>query len=278
MVHGKEKEVKSAMLTLRKYPDILKEKGMGYLEPFVTKDFNTAFTKEIPTDQGLATTEEKSLSKAIANAIPQETAEKCILNQNEKFTPLAKGIIHVPSSMAVAINRMNTINTGEEDRSKQGTFKFFQNTEANEANKTKAKQYTSYLQSNHPFLLPVLATKDNVETLSSIVAPAEGFDLTKYSEEVQTTIDIKQQLSEMYKDGTLNDDALDKLNTRAENIPQKYIDAEIMKKIPRIEREKQPNPFPTPHKKPPVRRPSISNYPERPMPNLRRNSEHSLGR
>lgn len=253
-VSGKKEQVISAMLTLRNYPEILKERGMGYLIPFVDKDFDESFTKKIKTSDGMVTTKLTSLSKAIDNAIPQDIAIDYILNKT--FSPLAKVNIHLPSSMAVAINHISKTNAPEEERSRQGTLAFFQTDKTNE---DKAEQYTSYLQSNYPFLLPVLATKDNVETFSSIVTQAEGFSLEKYREEVRTTIDIKQQLSRMYKDGTLNDEILDSLNARAENIRQNYIDAGIMTKNTGPEREKQQNPFLSPPAKKIVRRASSSN-------------------
>ena len=185
--NGKEQQIESAMSTLKQYPNILKEKNMDYLISFVEKPPKEAFITSINTDEGPVEITQKSLPKAIAQAITQDNAEQLIIGKS--FTPLAKGKILTPSSMGTAINYMCTTDSNEEKRSINGTKDFFKKTENNPE---KYDKYTSYLQSNYPLLVAVCSTKHNVESISSIVAPAEGFNLTNYKEEVQLTIDTKK--------------------------------------------------------------------------------------
>ncbi|MCT4635023.1 MAG: hypothetical protein N4A31_02090 [Rickettsiales bacterium] len=263
---GKEKEIKSAMLTLRKYPDILKEKGMGYLEPFVNSDFKSG-----------------SLAISIAKEISQNTAEELIRTEN--FTPLGIESLSVPNTTANSINIMYKGDTGAEQRCFDGTKAFFINKGMNEESATKISKN---IQQNYPLLLGITSL-NNIEqknAASTIVSQREGFDLKKYRDEVNFVKTTQTTLNDIAKANDKENlsplmNKLSELNQQAHKIREYYAQIPQDPKNPNstkiLEGEEKVRETAS-NKDVTVRRPSISDSPERPTPNLRRNSKQSLGR
>lgn len=211
---------------LKRYPNILADRKMSYLNGFLQGDLGSKIT----TDMGEAAKKiENKLSSLIAKSIDAEDAKKLI--QSGDFKPLAQEKIIIPNVSANSINIMYCGTEGEKSRCLKGSKEFLMKNGMSEEN---AKQKVAYLKKEYPYLLAV-ASLENIEqknASSTIVTQREGFDLEQYRNEVNFVNEAREELTKITKNEPIDENKLKNLNDIADDIRSDYTKKGILKDKP----------------------------------------------
>lgn len=176
-VSRNETKIKSAISTLREHLELLEEKKMGYLIPFVNGDLHSGL-----------------LTHSIRKTIPTEMANELI--RTGDFTPLATENISTANTIAINIKIMHSGTPSEQLRGVDGTTKFLQKAGMEEK---LAIETTNNLKENYPLLLGIapLNESEQKNSHSTIIAQRKGFDLKKYQEEISLVKTVQDTLTKI---------------------------------------------------------------------------------
>lgn len=197
-------KINLAMSTLQRYPELLEERKMSYLIPFVNGNLYGG-----------------SLNYSIQKAIPPIMAEELI--RTGDFTPLATERISTANVTANNINIMYKEDNSGERRCFDATKEFLIQEGMEPDLAFKAAEH---IRTEHPLLLSVAAL-NNIEqknAASSIITQRDGFDLEHYQKEVQFVKTTRKTLAKIARneESIFNNRNLLGLNRQAHEIRDYY--------------------------------------------------------
>lgn len=208
---------------LKRYPDILVDRKMSYLNEFLQGDLNSKTTIKLENGGEKI---ENNLSNLIAKSIDEKFAKELI--KNGDFKPLAQEKIAVPNFSANSINIMYCGTQGEKSRCLKGSKEFLITNGLDEKN---ADIKIQYLEEKYPYLLAV-ASLENIEqknASSTIVTQRKDFDLKQYQDEVNFVNDAREELIKIANNQLINEEKLQNLNNIADDIRKNYTEKNILK-------------------------------------------------